>query len=167
MRGVFLVGFMGSGKTTIGKALALRMGWEFVDTDDDVAAAAGMTIPEIFEKRGEPAFRDLEHEAILRRAREVREGTRLVVALGGGAFAAQRNVDALRGCGLSVWLDAPLEVMRRRVAPASHRPLARDPVKFAALYESRREAYARADCRVEAPGDDPADAAARIAGLLS
>ena len=165
MNGVFLVGFMGSGKTTVGKLLAERLGWTFADLDDDIEAAAGTTIPEIFETAGEPRFRDFEHEALKTRAQAIRDGERLVVALGGGAFVPVRNVELLRGCGTTIWLDAPLEVLRARVEPASHRPLAKDAAKFAELYESRREAYGKAQHRIE-NGESPEAAAERIREVL-
>ena len=149
MNAVFLVGFMGSGKTTVGRLLAERLGWTFADLDDDIESAAGMAIAEIFDGQGEPRFRDIEHEALCARVRAADGGERLVVALGGGAFVPERNVELLRGCGVTVWLDAPIEVLRSRVEHETHRPLARDETKFRELYEKRRAAYAKARLRVD------------------
>jgi shikimate kinase len=78
-----------------------------------------------------------------------------VVALGGGAFAVERNYEMLENNGVTIWLDCPFEVVERRAREAANRPLARDPVRFAELYEARRQAYARADYRIDAAGDDP------------
>lgn len=163
--GICLVGFMGSGKTTIGRALADRLGWDFVDLDEEIAAEQGMSVAEIFERFGEEHFRKLETEAIRKRARRVRAGHPVVMALGGGAFARKENAELLEDNGVTVWLDCPLEVARRRVEGNSGRPLARDPETFDRLYDSRREAYARADYRIEAGSDDPERAVDAICKL--
>ena len=161
--GLYLVGFMGCGKTTVGRLVAERLGWQFVDADDDIEAAAGITISAIFETRGEREFRRAEAEAIRRRVQAVGRGVATVLALGGGAFIEQANFELLCGNGVSVWLDCPLEVLRARVAAETHRPLARDPEKFAALHEARRASYARADFRIPADADPPAVAEAILA----
>lgn len=152
---IFLVGFMGSGKSTIGVLLAKELNAPFVDLDDDVEAAAGRTIAEVFESDGEQRFRDLEHAALTRR---VDAGGSVVVALGGGAFTFARNRDVMQGRGTSVWLDCPFETALRRVAGFAHRPLAKDPEKFRALFETRRGEYAKADVRIPIDSDDPAAA---------
>jgi len=152
--GLFLAGFMGSGKSTVGRLLAEEMGWEFVDLDEEIERAQNMTITEIFAQRGEGAFRQIEHEALREQLRAAERGKPRVVALGGGAFAQERNRAMLEATGTVVWLDAPLEVLLKRVEHEIHRPLARDPKRFAELYEARRVAYAEADFRVEAD-DDP------------
>lgn len=153
--GIYLVGFMGSGKSTIGRLLAEEIGWEFVDLDDLIEQAAGMTISTVFDVRGEEEFRKLEHQALHRVVDMVERGKAHVVALGGGAFAQQRNYDLLENNGVTVWLDCPIEVLEKRVARQSHRPLARDPEKFRLLHEARRDAYAKADYRVEVNDADP------------
>lgn len=152
---IYLVGFMGSGKTTIGRVLAERLGWRFVDLDDDIEAAEKMSIAEIFEKRGEPEFRRVEHAAMRARVREIESGNPTVMALGGGAFVQPENYTLLEENGVTIWLDCPFEIVKRRVAQAAHRPLARDAESFASLYGSRREIYARADHRIAIEGDDP------------
>jgi shikimate kinase len=86
----------------------------------------------------------------------IERGRPAVVALGGGAFTAPANRDLVLQHGLAIWLDCPLEKVRERVSQASHRPLARDPEKFTALYSARREAYAIADVHIPIQGDDPA-----------
>ncbi len=153
--GIYLVGFMACGKTVIGGKLADALGWCFADTDADIEAGQNLTIPEIFDTRGEEEFRKLETEAIRERVRSIEMGNPTVVALGGGAFGRHANFELIRDNGVSIWLDCPLNVIKRRVGPSSHRPLARDPKKFELLYYTRRESYTRADFHIEITGDDP------------
>jgi shikimate kinase len=153
---IYLVGFMASGKTTIGRLLAERLGWRFVDLDDDIEAAQKMKISQIFDTRGEEEFRRAEHAAMRARVREIECGTPTVMALGGGAFVQPDNYALLEDNGVTIWLDCPFETIKRRVEQATHRPLARDPATFALLYGARREAYARADYRIPIESDDPA-----------
>ncbi len=160
--GIYLVGFMGSGKSTIGRLLAHRLGWSFFDTDDEIEAAEKSSIAEIFEKRGEPEFRRIETEILRQHAAWVERGRPAVLALGGGAFTVPENRRILADRGITVWLDCPYEVVARRCSQASHRPLARDPQRLAALYEARREAYSLADIHVPIESDDPADAVEAI-----
>ena len=162
---LYLVGFMGCGKTMIGAALADELGWSFFDLDDDIEEAAGAAIPEIFERDGETAFRLHERNALERRVRAATHGQPMVVALGGGAFAQAGNVELVRDHGITVWLDAPFELVRERVAPQTHRPLARDPKQFAELFETRQAAYAKADYRVAVTGNHAHDAVNSILAL--
>ena len=147
---VFIAGFMGSGKTTVGSAVAKRLGWLFVDLDDEIERLAEENIARIFKESGEAEFREWEHKALSEQADLARSGQPRVVALGGGTFAFARNRKLLRAVGPTVWLDAPADVLWDRVRHASHRPLARDRHAFAGLLEARRESYSRADCRVDA-----------------
>ena len=163
--GVYLVGFMGSGKSTVGRMLAGKLGWEFVDLDDEIEKRAGMSIPEIFEAQGEPAFRALERSALLEQVQRVREGCPLVVALGGGAFVDADSREALEG--ISIWLDCPVERLWQRVASEAHRPLARDRDAFEELYEKRRAEYAQAKFSVEDAEEGPDALVERILKLLS
>ncbi len=153
--GIYLVGFMGSGKSTVGRLLAEKLGWNFVDLDEEIEAEQHMKIAEIFDRFGEPYFRQLEREALRRRVRAIQRGEPTVVALGGGAFAQPDNYALVEDNGVSIWLDIPLELARRRVEQDTNRPLARDPEKFEQLYQDRRASYARADYRIEVTGDDP------------
>jgi shikimate kinase len=148
--GIYLVGFMGCGKTTIGRALADELGWTFADLDQDIETAAGGAIHEIFDRQGEATFRVLETEALRKRVQIVRTGRPQVIALGGGAFTIQENFELVSNNGVSIWLDATLEAIERRIASETHRPLARDPERFRALYHERRDAYSRADYRIDA-----------------
>jgi shikimate kinase len=154
--GIYLVGFMGSGKSTIGRLLADRIGWHFVDLDAEIEATQGMRILEIFETRGEAEFRRIEREKMRALVRAIESGRPTVLALGGGAIVQPENYALVENNGVAIWLDCPFETVRRRVESASHRPLARDPVSFAQLYEARRESYARADYRIAIESDDPA-----------
>jgi len=154
--GIYVVGFMASGKSTIGRLLAQRLGWSFVDIDEEIEAAEQTAIADIFDTRGEAEFRRIETAIIRHHVSRIERGSPAVLALGGGAFAAEANRALLENNGVTVWLDCPFEVVQRRVGLASHRPLARDPKQFAALYHARREAYALADVRVLIESDDPA-----------
>ena len=160
--GIYLVGFMGSGKSTIGRLLAHRLGWSFFDTDEEIEAAENTTIAEIFEGRGEPEFRRIETEILRQHVRSVEYGRPSVVALGGGVFAQPQNRELLESNGITVWLDCPFEIVARRVAQASHRPLARDPENLAELYRDRLEAYRLADLQITIAGDDPTEAVEAI-----
>jgi shikimate kinase len=154
--GIYLVGFMGSGKTTVGRSLAWEMGWMFADIDEEIEAGQGITIARIFDTWGEAEFRRIETEAIRKHVKAIERGRPSVIALGGGAFAQDANVDLLQNNGISIWLDCPLDIVRARVRQAEHRPLARDPEKLELLYVERKPAYARSDYRIEVTGDDPA-----------
>ena len=163
--GIYLVGFMASGKTTIGRRLADELGWSFADMDEDIETQQGRSISEIFEADGEEAFRKIEHAAIQKRIGEIGRGNPMVVALGGGAFAQQDNHALLEDSGVTIWLDCPYSKVCARVENTSHRPLARDPGKFKQLYEDRRDAYRKADHRIEIDTDDPGAVVAAILKL--
>jgi shikimate kinase len=146
--GIYLVGFMGSGKSTVGRALARHLGWRFADLDDDIESRERLTISEIFDQRGEDEFRRVEHDALAFRVRDIARGVPWVVALGGGCFANAGNLDLIQNHGISIWLDAPLSIVRSRIAHATHRPLARDPGKVDELFDLRRGSYEKADYRI-------------------
>jgi shikimate kinase len=163
--GLYLVGFMGCGKSTVGRHLAGRLGWSFADVDDDIEARQQISISEIFESLGEAVFREIETEALRARVQQIECGVPFVIALGGGAFAQDRNYELIRDNGVSIWLDCPFELIRQRVAQATHRPLARDAERFEALYHARRASYARADFRIEITSEDPGVAVDAILAL--
>lgn len=163
--GLFLAGFMGSGKTTIGRVVAQEMGWPFVDLDDDIEAKAKRAITEIFAQLGEAEFRRIEHEALRARVHSIQCGAATVLALGGGAYAQSNNRELLMDAGVTVWLDAPLDRIRKRIEGQSHRPLAQDPEQFDQLFRERQTAYIAADYRIEIDTDDPAIIATRILDL--
>ena len=160
---VFLTGFMGSGKSTVGRALANALHWELVDLDARVEARTGMTVRELFERHGEPTFRDLEHEELVA---GLATPAPAVVATGGGTFTFPRNVAAIRAAGPSAWLNPSFATISRRIG--SHgkldRPLFRNEAQELALYRARLDAYRLADHRVDVAGDEtPEEIAARIA----
>jgi shikimate kinase len=146
---------MGSGKTTIGTLLARQLAWRFVDLDDRIEESAGLSIPEIFERLGEPAFRQIEADqlrAALGRAAELKEST--VLALGGGTYAQPGCPEYLRTAGIPVlWLDSPIEVLLARCMTMTGRPLFRDEASFSALYAQRLPSYKLADYRVDSSGE--------------
>lgn len=154
--GLYVVGFMASGKSTIGRHLAGELGWSFFDTDEEIENAEKTSIASIFDARGETEFRRIESFIVRQHVGWIERGRPAVLALGGGAFAEPSNRDLLLGNGIAVWLDCPLEIVKQRVAQCSHRPLARDPEKFAELYRARREFYSLADVHVPIESDDPA-----------
>ncbi|HUC43368.1 MAG TPA: shikimate kinase [Candidatus Sulfotelmatobacter sp.] len=157
---VFLVGFMGAGKTAVGKALASARSWGFEDTDAAVEIALGRAIPEIFNELGEGAFREAESAAL----RMVAGRPRTVVATGGGLFLSLAHRAVVRAGGVSVWLDASLEVAAARLEGAAGRPLwpREDTLARRALYERRRAAYALADLRVDADPAGPENVARAV-----
>jgi shikimate kinase len=163
--GIYLVGFMGCGKSTVGRALADELGWSFFDLDDEIESDAGSTISEIFDQQGEPVFRALEASALAKRVKAVQSGRPQVIALGGGALMDDKNFELILNHGVVVWLDAPFDLIEKRVAAESHRPLARDPQKLRELFEVRSPRYALADFRVEAPEEDAMATVRRILEL--
>ena len=163
--GIYLAGFMGSGKSIIGRLLADELGWNFSDLDEEIEQQEHTTIAEIFDTRGEAAFREIESAALRQRVRTIESGRPYVVALGGGAFLSEANADLVLNHGVTVWVDCPLSLIERRVASETHRPLARDLEKLRHLYEERRSSYARAHYRIEVGGDDPTFAVAQIMSL--
>jgi shikimate kinase len=158
--GIYIVGFMGSGKTVVGRLLAHKLGWSFFDLDHEIEAAERTTIAEIFETRGEAEFRRIETAMLRQHISAIEQGRPAVIALGGGTFAQEANRKLLAERGINIWLDCPFEVVSRRVAQGSHRPLARDPERFAALYQERLASYRLADIHIPITCDDPAVAVA-------
>jgi shikimate kinase len=156
---------MGCGKSAVGRTLADELGWSFFDLDEEIEKVAGCAIAHIFDTCGEAAFRQMETAALQKRIASVRTGRPQVISLGGGAFSMQENFDLAFNHGITIWLDTPYEVIERRVAAETHRPLARDPERMRRLFESRRDDYARADFRVEPRDDDPAHVVASILEL--
>jgi shikimate kinase len=163
--GLYLVGFMGCGKSTIGQVLAEQLGWPFFDVDAEIEAAEGTSIAQIFDERGEAAFRDLETKMIHKRVKQVQIGIPGVIVLGGGAFVQPNNFELLENNGVTVWLDCPLEIVRRRLGDDNTRPLARNPEMLARLYEDRRPLYSRADFRIEISDEEIPSIVTRILDL--
>lgn len=155
-RSLVLVGMPGSGKSSIGRRLAPKLGMDFVDADAEIIKAAnGMTIPEIFAKHGEPEFRSLEARVIAR----ILEEKPVVLATGGGAYMNADTRAAARKLGVSIWLKADIPVLLRRVKRKNDRPLLRgnDPEgALKRLLSEREQTYAEADIIIvsrESPHD--------------
>lgn len=137
MRPLVLVGLMGAGKSTIGRRLAHKIGWRFVDSDEEIESAAGCSIADIFSVHGEPIFRDLEKRVI---ARLIGEAP-LVLATGGGAWMQPAVREVVGKKATSVWLRAELEVLTDRVSKRNHRPLLETGNKREILNQLMRDRY--------------------------
>jgi len=157
-RHVFLVGFMGAGKSTIGPLLAKRLAREFLDLDSLIASSARKSIRQIFAEDGEEQFRRLERDAIA--SCEGRDYA--VIALGGGAFASTENRELLRPLGTTVWLSCPLEVCLARVAGNRARPKLGSPREMQRLLAERTPAYSMADLVIDSGQQTPAAIAREI-----
>ena len=159
---IFLIGFMGSGKTTVGGLLAERLGWSFADLDDLIVRSAGLTVAEIFAREGEEGFRRRETEAV----RAAAAGRRSVVATGGGAACREENLELMLASGRVVALAVSAAEAVRRTGTRSGRPLldgSADPLAAeTALLSVRQPFYARAHLRVETDRRTPAEAAGEI-----
>src|SRR5215510_6771720 len=154
-RSVVLVGMMGAGKSTIGRRLAARLRLPFLDADTEIETAAGMTIPEIFERHGEPHFRDGEARVIAR----LLEGGPIVLATGGGAFMREETRRRIAAKAVSIWLKADPDVIMRRVRRRADRPLLQtaDPEgTVTRLLTEREPIYRNADLTI-ASRDVPHD----------
>src|SRR5437762_4370143 len=144
---VVLVGMMGAGKSTIGRRLAARLHLPFVDADTEIEAAAGMTIPEIFERHGEPHFRDGEARVIAR----LLDSGPIVLATGGGAFMREETRARIAAKAVSIWLKADADIIMRRVKRRADRPLLQtaDPAATVGrLMREREPAYQHADLTI-------------------
>jgi shikimate kinase len=161
---VFLVGFMGAGKSSVGRALSRQLGWPFEDLDERIQAREGLSIERIFRQSGEAEFRRAEHAALRELLSELGNSPR-IVALGGGAFVQEHNVALLEERRATViFLDAPVEELFRRCQNEElERPLrGNDLEAFRQLYEARRPHYATARLRIETAGKDIDNIAAEI-----
>jgi shikimate kinase len=159
---VCLTGFMGSGKSTVGRMLAAQLAWHFADLDGEIEQESGLSISQIFAQKGEAVFREIEHECLARILGSASErNTRLVVALGGGTFAQPRNAALLRDFGampggagsVVIWLDCSTQDLLQRCVLMGDRPLFRDEASFRKLHEERLPYYRQADYRVESGGE--------------
>lgn len=153
---VYLVGFMGSGKSSVGAHLAREIGYRFIDLDQEIESNRGLPIHAIFEQDGEPEFRRLESHAL----RLCGEQQGVVVATGGGTLTRRENLEFIQRTGVSIWLDAPLGVMLERCADGERRPLLSTPERMAALLAERLGGYRGADLRADS-SDAPPEAIAR------
>jgi shikimate kinase len=152
---LFLVGFMGAGKSSVGRVLAQQLNWAFEDLDERIERREHRTIPEIFRDSGESEFRRAEHAALEEVLGDLEAGAAKVVALGGGAFVPQENAALLKTARVpTVFLDAPVEELWHRCSEqasqaSAERPLLRSIDHFRELYEERHKSYLQASLKVE------------------
>ncbi len=159
---IYLVGFMGSGKTSVGRQLARELGWQFLDLDEQIERRRGLSVAEIFEQDGEAEFRRLETAAL----RETLTARDTVIATGGGTLTRWENREMIQRHGVMVWLEAPLDVMLRRCREGSRRPLLSTEERMTALLAERLPGYRGADLRADSAGAGPEETARFIAGRL-
>ncbi len=161
---VILVGFMGAGKSVIGRLLARRLGRCFVETDDMIVAREGKSIPEIFREHGEARFRELEGEAL--EALTLKSGE--VIATGGGFPCRAGRMEALRRLGTVVWLAGDVRDLLERAQSKGGRPMlaGRTPAEVEELYRTRRAHYRQAHVTVDTTGLGPDQVAARVLAAL-
>lgn len=155
---------MAAGKTTVGRVLAARLDWQFVDLDRELERRAGYDIPTLFARDGEQDFRRRELEVIEATA----FWTRVVFATGGGAFVGQKNIERIRRAGVTVWIAPSLErVFERLEKSPKVRPLFQDRERARALYEERKPWYEQAHLHVPVSEQDDSESVAdRVIGLL-
>ena len=143
---LYLVGFMGAGKTTLATALGARLDWQVEDIDALVESREGRVIADIFARKSEAYFREVERDVL----RQLLGRRHVVVATGGGTFADPVNRLVIKGDGASIWLDVSFETVIERLPPDGRRPLAADRATMRELWEARRAAYTLADLRLDA-----------------
>lgn len=169
---LFLVGFMGAGKSSVGRLLGQRLNWLFEDLDERIERRERRTVAEIFRDSGEPEFRRAEHEALCQVLEELRSGVARIVALGGGAFVQPENSKLLEQVGVQVvFLDAPAEELwqrccRQAAESGAERPLLRSWAEFRSLYHARRKHYTKAALKIETVEREVESIAAEIAEKL-
>lgn len=166
-RAVLLVGFMGAGKSTVGRELGRQLNWPFEDLDDRIEAQENRSVEQIFRESGEASFREAEHLALRQLISELKSEPR-IVALGGGAFVQTNNATLLESSEIPVvFLDAsPEELFRRCEEQGTNRPLRRDRAEFLELYKTRHPHYRKARFLVDTTGKDVPTVAAEIVRLL-
>ena len=158
---IYLVGFMGAGKSTIARALGRVMGWRVEDLDERIEARERRTIAGIFAQQGEPYFRQLERQVLT----ELLPERHIIVATGGGTFAEADNRAVMLADGTVAWLDIPLARVIERVPADGRRPLAADRTQLEHLFARRQLAYAHAHLRVDAAGPVPEVVERVLAGI--
>jgi shikimate kinase len=156
---IYLVGFMGSGKTTIGRELAARIDAPFFDLDELIEAAEQMTIRTLFAQRGEPYFRKRERDLL----RSTKSLDSAVIATGGGTFTFDENIQFIQSEGLSVYLSAPYALLRSRIGSKEDRPLFRDDITTHELYANRIRYYRMSDITIDVREEEtPAEIVERL-----
>jgi shikimate kinase len=143
---IYLVGFMGAGKSSVARALSRRLGWQMTDIDDMIERRERQTVADLFSRKGEAYFRAAERAVLM----DQLSTRHVVVATGGGTFVDPQNRAVINQDGASVWLDVALDRLVARVPADGRRPLAADRVEFERLYLLRRAAYEQALVRLDA-----------------
>lgn len=159
---IYLVGFMGAGKTTIGSLLADRLGWEFVDLDAAIEAREKRSVRAIFASSGEAYFRELEAACL----RQLSGGPERVISLGGGAYVDPSNRELVDSTGISVYLEAPLEMLLSRIDDDGSRPLARDRPELTRLFADRTPSYNMAQVVIGTGNREPAEVVGELLRAL-
>jgi shikimate kinase len=165
---IFLTGFMGAGKTTVGRLLAERLGWRFIDLDDEIVRNAGRSVAQIFDQSGEAEFRRQESGALEAILERLDSSSPMVVALGGGAVTNRANLSLLAASGHpTICLEAPVEELLARCRDSGQdRPLERDENQFRQLFLARRRAYMEADACLSTSQRTPEEVVAELLQLL-
>ena len=152
MKNIYLVGFMGSGKSTIGKLLAKETGYRFVDIDKEIEQNEDMSIKEIFSSKGEKYFRDLEKKMI----KNFVEKKGFIVSTGGGLGADKENMELMKKKGVVIWLDVSLDTVLKRCGEDENRPLLKKSRNdLEKLFEKRKQIYASADIHIDVNNKTP------------
>ena len=159
---VYLIGFMGAGKTTVGQVLAGKLGWKFIDLDSAIEQGEQRSVADIFRRNGEPHFRNLERKYLRRLSSE----KRTIIALGGGTFIDHQNRDLAEKTGLTVWLKVSFAKAAGRVKIDGTRPKFGNAEQARQLYESREPHYAVAKIHISTDEGTPETAANEIIGAL-
>ena len=155
---VYMVGFMGSGKSTVGRIVAGELGWKFLDLDEEIVRREARPVARIFEESGEPYFREIESRSL----RAVSGEEQCVIALGGGAYVDSDNRAFVESHGLSVYLQASLTQIRARISDDGARPLFSGTLRVDELYERRRRSYRMARVRIDTDCLKPEEVAREI-----
>ena len=155
---VYMIGFMGSGKSTVGRLVARELGWKFLDLDDEIVRREARPIARIFEESGEPYFREIESRSL----RTVSGEEQCVIALGGGAYVDSDNRVFVESHGLSVYLEASLTQIRARISDDGARPLFSETLRVEELYARRRPSYRMARVRIDTDALKPDEVAREI-----
>jgi shikimate kinase len=153
---------MGAGKTTVGRRLAKKLGWKFIDLDEEIERREGRLIADIFKEEGESHFRDLERSCL----KDLSSSRKTVIALGGGAFIDPANKEIAESSGLTVWLKVPFTKIAGRVRIDGSRPNFMDMEKAERLYQEREPHYARAKLHISMDDGSPDSIAEEIIGVL-
>lgn len=165
MKNIVLTGFMGTGKTAVGRELSNLLGWKFIDIDDEIVKAQNSSISDIFNQHGESAFRDIETEMI----RKTAKTNNIIISTGGGAILRQENIDLLRKNGIIICLTARPETILNRTSKSSKRPLLNvdDPLKrIEDLMASRKSFYEKTDFMIDTETRTPLQIAEEIFRMI-